>query len=144
MSPTNIILMVFGGFLLTRSQMGWMLFINYISPWAYALKGLVISEFESPPYNAVTVKGVPLGESYMALFDFPTDRIWQWCAYASKVKVLSPPLIRGTAGWPSCIWRVSGHSCVGGAFTAPMPSAPSRTLGPLGWYTHAPVIICVL
>jgi hypothetical protein len=45
--------LLFAGFLLTPSKMGWLLFMHYISLFAYGLRSLAQNEFLSDKYSTV-------------------------------------------------------------------------------------------
>jgi ABC-type multidrug transport system permease subunit len=87
MFPINMIMMTFAGFFLPTNRMGWMTFLSYISPFAYALKALAINELEDPAY-AAPMPGPPghtqptLGQYYLSLFDFPSSLAWKYGALA--------------------------------------------------------------
>ena len=57
--PIIALQVVFAGFLVTTGHMGWLIFMYYISVFAYALKALALNEFTSSAYDSF----IPLNET---------------------------------------------------------------------------------
>lgn len=78
--PIIALMIVFGGFLVVRSKMGWLLFMSYIDPIAWALRSLAVNEFQTAKY-AIPIPGsggVNVGEYFLAQFDIPSGTEWKW------------------------------------------------------------------
>lgn len=76
--PIIALLVVFAGFLILPSKMGWLQFVYLCNPYAYAIKSLAQNEFSADRYNNILPTGQTLGESYLSYFDMPTDLAYKW------------------------------------------------------------------
>ncbi|KAK9864221.1 hypothetical protein WJX84_010123, partial [Apatococcus fuscideae] len=79
--------------LVRKSIPGWWIWAYYMSPFAYALRAVVINEMRSPnwqqPNNATVVGGPTVGEAALQSFEFQTETVWIWtpllqCRYLWK------------------------------------------------------------
>ncbi|KAF6263806.1 ABC-2 type transporter-domain-containing protein [Scenedesmus sp. NREL 46B-D3] len=75
-----LILILTSGFAIVRGSIPlYWIWAYYLSPFAYALRALVINEFRSPQWTQ-RVLGVPgastMGQAALISFDFYTDEIW--------------------------------------------------------------------
>ncbi|KXZ56523.1 hypothetical protein GPECTOR_1g47 [Gonium pectorale] len=76
-----LILILLSGFSIVRGSIPpYWIWAYYISPFAWALRCLVINEFTSPSWNAPSpvTDGRTLGEEALLTFDFYTTRDWFW------------------------------------------------------------------
>lgn len=77
--PIISIQMLMAGFLITRSKLGWLIWLHYLSVFGYALRSLAQNEFLSDAYKAQPVAGGPtLGEIFLGYFDMQTEPEWKW------------------------------------------------------------------
>ena len=58
--------------------MGWLLFMHYISIFAYGLRSMVQNEFLSPKYDTNVGGGQTLGQAILGTFEVKTDPAWLW------------------------------------------------------------------
>ncbi|KAK9826588.1 hypothetical protein WJX74_004476 [Apatococcus lobatus] len=82
-----LVLIVSSGFVLVRKSIpGWWIWAYYMSPFAYALRAVVINEMRSPnwqqPNNATVVGGPTVGEAALQSFEFQTETVWIWYGIA--------------------------------------------------------------
>lgn len=75
-----LILILTSGFAIVRRSIpGYWIWAYYLSPFAYALRALVVNEFTGPAWMQ-RVWGVPgartLGQAALVSFDFATNRVW--------------------------------------------------------------------
>ena len=56
--------------------------LYYINPMAWVLSGLVVSEFTSNKYTSIGELGAGLGEGFLRIRGFPTDRNFVWYTFA--------------------------------------------------------------
>lgn len=74
-----LMLVLTSGFAIVRTSIPpWWIWAYYISPFAYALRAIVINEMTSSKWDAPTSSGVPTGISALDSFGFFTDRKWIW------------------------------------------------------------------
>lgn len=86
--------MLFAGFLITRQDMGWLEFMNYLSLFAYVLKSLALNEFRAPEYMTPVTFPDPTTGSYVTvvpgkellkLLDTPDSLAWKWAVVPACV-----------------------------------------------------------
>ncbi|GIL42549.1 hypothetical protein Vafri_515 [Volvox africanus] len=74
-----LILILLSGFSIIRGSIpDYWIWAYYISPFAWALRCVVINEFTSPSWNSPAGNGQTLGEQALGTFDFFTTRKWYW------------------------------------------------------------------
>ncbi|KAF1323753.1 Abc transporter g family member 31, partial [Globisporangium splendens] len=101
MMVSILFFMLFSGFLLTKSAIPeYFLWIYWINPLAWCIRGLSINQYTAPPFNVCVYggvdycarfKGQTMGEYSLALFGLPSDRqwiYWSWCYFAIGYVVL--------------------------------------------------------
>ena len=105
--PIIALMIIFGGFLITRDKMGWLTFMSYIDPINWALRSLAINEFTSSKYQSVVLpwaafklKGFTrecsnVGDCFLTAYDIPTDTAWQWGGIGFLIGSIILILIRG-------------------------------------------------
>ena len=86
--PFIALMILFGGFLVTKDKMGWLEFLSYADPIAYGLRSMAINEFTSSAYGApcTTSAGLgtcppgiaTLGQFFLNSFAIPTETQWMW------------------------------------------------------------------
>uniref|UniRef100_K3WZK5 ABC transporter domain-containing protein n=2 Tax=Globisporangium ultimum (strain ATCC 200006 / CBS 805.95 / DAOM BR144) TaxID=431595 RepID=K3WZK5_GLOUD len=87
MSMLSILFFViFAGFIVVKSQIpDYFIWIHWISPIAWGLRALAVSEYRSSDYDVCIHKdvnycedfnGLKMGQYYLGLFDIPTDKYW--------------------------------------------------------------------
>uniref|UniRef100_A0A7S3UDR3 ABC transporter domain-containing protein n=1 Tax=Picocystis salinarum TaxID=88271 RepID=A0A7S3UDR3_9CHLO len=73
-----LILIAMSGFTIVRTSIpDYWIWAYYASPYAYAIRALVINEMTSPRWGE-TNDGETVGETVLLSFGFFTDRIWIW------------------------------------------------------------------
>lgn len=81
--PLIAFMTLLAGFVITRDNLGWLLFANYIDPLGWAVRGLALNEFGAPRYNIpLGLTGVTLGQTYLDEFDMGSDDNYRWGAIA--------------------------------------------------------------
>ncbi|PNH10990.1 Pleiotropic drug resistance protein 1, partial [Tetrabaena socialis] len=76
-----LILILLSGFSIVRGSIpDYWIWAYYISPFAWALRCIVINEFTAPPWRGPSPSGngLTLGEEALLTFDFYTTRDWFW------------------------------------------------------------------
>ena len=100
--PIIALMILFGGFLITRNKMGWLTFVSYIDPIAYGLRSLTINELTQPRYSSVLAAPagcadpgppMPAGLYYLTQYDFGTDTNWIYYGWAFNLGFLALCLI---------------------------------------------------
>ena len=84
--PIIALLIMFCGFMVLKSKMGWMTFLFYVDVFAWAIQSIAINEFSAERYNVAPQKGdgtpcpptSSLGRCYLALFDFENSPTYMW------------------------------------------------------------------
>ena len=78
--PIIALLIMFCGFMVARSKMGWLEFVYWLNPCAWAIMSLAQNEFYAPRYDARAAgPGTPsLGELYLSLMDQQLDVTYRW------------------------------------------------------------------
>ena len=78
--PIIALVIMFCGFMVARSKMGWMEFIYWANPAAWAIMSLAQNEFYAPRYSIrAGGPGTPtLGESYLSLMDQQLNPVYLW------------------------------------------------------------------
>ena len=82
--PIIALLIMFCGFMVLKSKMGWMTFLFYIDVFAWAIQSIAINEFSADRYAVAPALGTPcpptstLGSCYLALFDFESSLVYKW------------------------------------------------------------------
>lgn len=73
-----LILIAMSGFTIIRTSIpNYWIWAYYASPYAYAIRALVINEMTSPRWGEM-YNGETIGETVLLSFGFFTDRIWIW------------------------------------------------------------------
>ena len=77
--PIIALLIMFCGFMVLRSKMGWLEFVYWINPAGWAIQSLAQNEFYAPRY-AILQPGMnmTLGEMYLSSFDQKLDKTYFW------------------------------------------------------------------
>ncbi len=94
--PIIAIMILFGGFLITRNKMGWLTFVSYIDPIAYGLRSLTINELTNPRYGAELPNSSPaqsIGQYFLAQYDFGLDPNWIYYGWAFNLGFLALTLL---------------------------------------------------
>ncbi|KAK9829450.1 hypothetical protein WJX72_005937 [[Myrmecia] bisecta] len=76
-----LLLVITSGYTITRTSIPpWFIWAYWISPFAYALRALVINEMTSPDWSAPVSPGasISVGVASLESFGFYTDRKWIW------------------------------------------------------------------
>uniref|UniRef100_H3H9N2 ABC-2 type transporter transmembrane domain-containing protein n=1 Tax=Phytophthora ramorum TaxID=164328 RepID=H3H9N2_PHYRM len=123
-----LVFIIFAGFVVTKSQIpDYLIWAYWISPIGWALKALAInqyrsSEFDVCVYDAVDYcakyNGLMMGEYYLDLFDFATEKEWVVYAiiYLLAVYVFftsrAPPALRAPATARKLRLRLSTMHCL--------------------------------
>ena len=78
--PIIALLIMFCGFMVARSKMGWLEFVYWANPCAWAIMSLAQNEFYAPRYGRQDGgPGTPtLGEFYLSLMDQQLDATYRW------------------------------------------------------------------
>jgi ABC-type multidrug transport system fused ATPase/permease subunit len=81
--PIIALLIMFSGFMVARSKMGWLEFIFWLNPAGWAIQSLAQNEFYAPRYSFFPSFGTvtstsTLGKSYLSLMDMQLDTSYQW------------------------------------------------------------------
>ena len=72
LNPIFNMMIVFGGFLITRNKIpDFLIEFYWITPISWALRSLVQNEFDADEYNGN-------GTAYLTAFEVQTDRAWKW------------------------------------------------------------------
>ena len=76
--PILSLLIVFAGFMITRSHMGWLLFVHYIDIYGYLFRALAQNEFLADRFQIFPngPNQPSLGQQYLIMFDQQTDPVW--------------------------------------------------------------------
>ncbi|KAE9143441.1 Pleiotropic drug resistance protein 3 [Phytophthora fragariae] len=86
---TIVFFILFAGFVMTKSTMpGWFVWIYWINPIAWCLRGLAVNEYRAGKFDVCIYKGVDycsdynmtMGEYYLSQFDVPSSKVWVWAA----------------------------------------------------------------
>ena len=75
--PIIALLIMFCGFMVARSKMGWMEFIYWANPAGWAIQSLAQNEFFAPRYD-VALGDTTLGVNYLRFMDQQTSPAYQW------------------------------------------------------------------
>ncbi|KAJ8556628.1 hypothetical protein ON010_g9337 [Phytophthora cinnamomi] len=88
MSTFSIVFFIlFAGFVITKDQTpGWFIWVYWINPIAWCLRGLSVNEYRSSAYdvceyggiNYCTEYGRNMGEYYLSQYGVPSDKFWIW------------------------------------------------------------------
>ena len=118
--------------------MGWLAFMSYIDPIAYALRTLAINEFKSSRYQSVSLTSAQtalagfsgscanLGDCFLDAFDIPTDWTWAWGGLGFLVGFIVLVLLQGFRVFGSVRFdRNIGSSRKNPDATAPLASSAS-------------------
>ena len=81
--PIIALLIMFSGFMVARSKMGWLEFIFWCNPAGWAIQSLAQNEFYASRYAYFPTIGTvtstsTLGKSYLSLMDMQLDATYQW------------------------------------------------------------------
>ena len=85
--PIIALLIMFCGFMVLKSKMGWMTFLFYSDVFAWAIQSIAINEFSAERYAVAPTPGdtrtpcpptSTLGACYLALFDFEATTAYKW------------------------------------------------------------------
>jgi ABC-type multidrug transport system ATPase subunit/ABC-type multidrug transport system permease subunit len=81
--PLISILILFAGFMISQSHMGWTLIFFYIDIYGWLYRAMAQNEFLSPAFEFTaprfgnsTAAPVPMGSIYLQMFDIQTDPVW--------------------------------------------------------------------
>ncbi|GMF46214.1 unnamed protein product [Phytophthora lilii] len=84
-----LVFIIFAGFVVTKSQIpDYLIWAHWISPIAWGLKAMAINQYRSSDFDVCVYDGVDycekyngmkMGEYYLNLFDFATEK--EWVAY---------------------------------------------------------------
>ncbi|KAG1655082.1 hypothetical protein FOA52_010286 [Chlamydomonas sp. UWO 241] len=68
------------GFVIVRDSIPhWLIWVYYLSPFAYSIRCIVINEFTSPDWQVPTSQpGVTLGDAMLNALSFYKGRVWIW------------------------------------------------------------------
>jgi ABC-type multidrug transport system ATPase subunit/ABC-type multidrug transport system permease subunit len=91
--PVIALFILFAGFVVSPSQMGWLTFVFYIDPFSYGMRALALNEFLSPRYNfpapgLAGAAGQTMGVTYLTQLGFPTSRAWQYGSIGFLIGIL--------------------------------------------------------
>jgi ABC-type multidrug transport system ATPase subunit/ABC-type multidrug transport system permease subunit len=88
MSTYSIVCFVlFAGFVISKDQTpGWFIWVYWINPIAWCLRGLSVNEYRSSAYdvcqygdiNYCDDYGMNMGEYYLAQYGVPSSKVWVW------------------------------------------------------------------
>ena len=75
LNPVFNMMIVFGGFLITRDKIpNFLIEFYWLTPISWALRSLVQNEFYADEYGSV-------GVTYLQAFEVQTDRVWKWMGF---------------------------------------------------------------
>jgi hypothetical protein len=83
--PFVMLFVVFGGFLIPRSEVqDWLIWAYYLSPFSWATDSLAVNEFTAGIYSDPDPDNPwrTLGVSYIESFGLRSEKVWQWAAVA--------------------------------------------------------------
>ncbi|OQR84687.1 ATP-binding Cassette (ABC) Superfamily [Achlya hypogyna] len=84
---TILITVVFAGFVIPSASLpSFTVWIFWLNPLAWCIRGLAINEYTSPEYSVCEFNGIDyctrvnatFGDAQLRQFDLPTDRVWIW------------------------------------------------------------------
>ncbi|KUF75921.1 ABC transporter G family member 31 [Phytophthora nicotianae] len=88
MSTFSIVFFIlFAGFVITKDQTpGWFIWVYWINPIAWCLRGLSVNEYRSSAYdvcqygdiNYCSDYGMNMGEYYLSQYGVPSGKFWIW------------------------------------------------------------------
>ena len=82
LNPVFNMMIVFGGFLITRSKIpDFLIEFYWLTPISWAMRSLVQNEFQADEYQDTTTyngEQVTVGDSYLLIFEVQTDRAYKW------------------------------------------------------------------
>ncbi len=78
---TLLVLIITSGYAIVKGSIpGWWIWAYWISPFAYALRSVVINDLRAPswgaPANPANPTGLTVGQQSLQSFDFFTERYW--------------------------------------------------------------------
>ena len=79
--PFVMLFVVFGGFLIPRSEVpNWLIWAYYLSPFSWAQNSLALNEFTAGKYSGPGTADptITLGQEYLRAFGLRDTKIWQW------------------------------------------------------------------
>ena len=90
--PIIALLIMFCGFMVLKSKMGWMTFLFYLDIFGWAIQSIAINEFSAPRYavapppNDPLLQGFPtVGTAFLVQFDMETTSTWLWAGVGYSV-----------------------------------------------------------
>ncbi|KAK9807392.1 hypothetical protein WJX73_000014 [Symbiochloris irregularis] len=100
-----LMLVITSGFAIVRQSIrGYYIWIYYLSPFAYALRALVVNELTSPnwrqPFDPQDPTGPTVGQHSLTSFGFFTDRKWIWIGIVYNLGLCA--LLTGLAAVSLC------------------------------------------
>jgi ABC-type multidrug transport system ATPase subunit/ABC-type multidrug transport system permease subunit len=88
-TATVVFFVLFAGFVLSKNTMpGWFVWIYWINPIAWCLRGLAVNQYRAAKFDVCIYDGVDyctdynmnMGEYYLAQYDVPSSKVWVWAA----------------------------------------------------------------
>ena len=82
LNPVFNMMIVFGGFLITRDKIpNFLIEFYWLTPISWAMRSLVQNEFKADEYDGTTTyngQNMTLGDAYLLTFEVQTESAWKW------------------------------------------------------------------